>query len=60
MMADIGVSEVRRMKLLTINAKLPIRFLVLFAAGFVDKGKLVNFVRLLDHYLRTFFLSVVN
>ena len=25
------------MKLLTINAKLPIRFLVLFAAGFVDK-----------------------
>ena len=40
MVADIGVSGVRRKKLLTVTAKLPLRFLVLFAAGFVDQRKL--------------------
>ena len=55
----MGVIE-NRLTLLTVTPKLPLRFLVLFAAGFVDKGKLVNFVRLLDHYLRTLYLSVVN
>ena len=39
----MGVTE-NRLKLLTVTHKLPLRFLVLFAAGFVDKGKLVNIV----------------
>ena len=38
---DIGVTE-NRMKLITETAKLPLRFLVLFAAGFVDKWSIIS------------------